>query len=110
MPCVSRKVCAKHVVKMNNLDEDFIQIWPPGVLLFEGLPYASLCNLSLPRFTNGGAHVPRILPCHHTICEACLLGIAQAADQRLFTLRVSYFLYKGISKILIFGTLLHFNL
>ena len=45
--------------------------------------------------------MPRILPCHHTICEACLLGIAQAADQRLFTLRVrndspSYKLYMDI--------------
>ncbi|XP_063675767.1 RING finger protein nhl-1-like [Bolinopsis microptera] len=41
------------------------------------------CPVCMDRFTVTGDHVPRILPCHHTVCHMCLMGISRADNQQV---------------------------
>ena len=38
----------------------------------EGLEYILTCQICLEDFEESGDHVPRILPCSHSLCEKCL--------------------------------------
>ena len=46
------------------------------VLMFwemsDSLEYILACQICLEDFEETGEHVPRILPCHHSLCEKCL--------------------------------------
>ena len=35
------------------------------------------CQICFENFEEDGDHVPRILPCHHTLCESCIKGMIQ---------------------------------
>ena len=35
------------------------------------------CYVCLEDFEENGGHVPRILPCHHSVCEKCLSQLAE---------------------------------
>ena len=35
------------------------------------------CQICFENFEENGDHVPRILPCHHTVCESCIKGMIQ---------------------------------
>ena len=33
------------------------------------------CQICFEHFEEDGDHVPRIVPCHHTLCEKCVKGM-----------------------------------
>ena len=35
------------------------------------------CQICFESFEENGDHIPRILPCHHTVCESCIKGMIQ---------------------------------
>ncbi len=39
----------------------------------------STCTICMEDYTISGAHVPRILPCHHTVCDKCLSTLLVAS-------------------------------
>ena len=43
----------------------------------ESLEYILACQICLEDFEETGDHVPRILPCTHSLCEKCLKHLVQ---------------------------------
>ena len=43
----------------------------------DSLEYILACQICLEDFEESGDHVPRILPCSHTLCEKCLKQLIQ---------------------------------
>ena len=42
------------------------------VTMTDSLEYILTCQICLEDFEETGDHVPRILPCSHSLCEKCL--------------------------------------
>ena len=43
----------------------------------DSLEYILACQICLEDFEEAGDHVPRILPCSHSLCEKCLIQLIQ---------------------------------
>ena len=45
----------------------------------DGLEYILACQICLEDFEETGDHVPRILPCSHSLCEKCLIQLVRTS-------------------------------
>ena len=45
----------------------------------DGLEYILACQICLEDFEETGDHVPRILPCSHSLCEKCLIPLVRTS-------------------------------
>ena len=55
-----------------------------SIKMAEAEPSTTECPICLECYENFGDHIPRLLPCSHTICELCLknlLGISFLANK-----------------------------